>query len=265
MPLAAASRKAVAADDHRAPRSVAALLLLALLALTLFAGFVALGTWQVHRRSWKLDLIARVDQRLHAAAVSAPERGQWPTINRDRDEYRHVVVDGELLNDHETFVQAVTEHGPGFWLLTPLRTREGSVVLINRGFVDARHRAPDTRVAAQFQGSVHVSGLLRFSEPGGAFLRHNDPAAHRWYSRDVAAIATAQGLPAADVAPYFIDADERPNPGGWPIGGLTVVHFHNSHLIYAITWYTLALMVAGAAFGLGRYEWRLRQGGAGES
>ena len=31
-----------------------------------------------------------------------------------------------------------------------------------------------------------------------------------------------------------------------PVAGLTVIAFHNSHLVYAITWYTLALMVAGA-------------------
>jgi surfeit locus 1 family protein len=35
-----------------------------------------------------------------------------------------------------------------------------------------------------------------------------------------------------------------------PVGGLTMITFHNSHLVYAITWYTLALMVAGA-FWLG--------------
>ena len=35
-----------------------------------------------------------------------------------------------------------------------------------------------------------------------------------------------------------------PNPGGFPIGGLTVVAFHNDHLVYALTWFTLALMLA---------------------
>ncbi|TIN59580.1 MAG: SURF1 family protein, partial [Mesorhizobium sp.] len=48
------------------------------------------------------------------------------------------------------------------------------------------------------------------------------------------------------VAPYFIDADATPNPGGWPVGGLTVVSFHNNHLVYALTWFGLALMVLGA-------------------
>jgi surfeit locus 1 family protein len=60
----------------------------------------------------------------------------------------------------------------------------------------------------------------------------------------VSAIADRRGLSGA--APYFIDADATPNPGGWPRGGLTVVRFANSHLVYAITWFALALGVAVA-------------------
>ena len=80
------------------------------------------------------------------------------------------------------------------------------------------------------------------TEPKGAFLRSNNPAEDRWYSRDVAAIAKARGL--SSVAPYFIDADASPNPGGLPVGGLTVISFPNTHLIYAITWFALAGLVA---------------------
>ena len=58
------------------------------------------------------------------------------------------------------------------------------------------------------------------------------------------------------VAPYFIDADAAsaaaanlPVPGetAVPVGGLTVVSFVNNHLVYALTWYGLALMVVAAA------------------
>jgi surfeit locus 1 family protein len=45
------------------------------------------------------------------------------------------------------------------------------------------------------------------------------------------------------VAPYFIDADAASNPGRLPVGGLTQIHFRNSHLVYALTWYGLALLV----------------------
>ncbi|MFC7554551.1 SURF1 family cytochrome oxidase biogenesis protein [Pseudoroseomonas wenyumeiae] len=88
-------------------------------------------------------------------------------------------------------------------------------------------------------------------------MRSNDPAADRWHSRDVEAIAAARGL--RDVAPFFLDADATPNPGGLPVGGLTVVSFPNSHLVYALTWYALALMLAGASAYLAREEWRARR------
>lgn len=235
-------------------------MLLALLALLLFACFVSLGQWQVRRLAWKLELIDRVERHLQAEPVAAPGREAWAAIaGGAADEYLKVRLDGVFVNERETLVQAVTEQGPGFWVLTPLRGADGAFYLVNRGFVDAAHRAPATRAAGQPAGAVTVAGLLRRTEPRGGFLRRNDPAADRWYSRDVAAIAAAAGLPAADVAPYFVDADARPNAGGWPVGGLTVVRFHNSHLVYAITWYTLALMVAGAAGLVGRQEWTRRR------
>ena len=61
------------------------------------------------------------------------------------------------------------------------------------------------------------------------------------------AIAAARGL--GVVAPYFIDADRAATAHGGthaPVGGLTVIAFYNNHLIYAITWYTLAAMIPAA-------------------
>jgi surfeit locus 1 family protein len=107
---------------------------------------------------------------------------------------------------------------------------------------------------------VLVTGLLRISEPHGGFLRRNDPKSSRWYSRDVAAIAAVHGLSPTLTAPYFIDADATPNPGGLPVGGLTVIAFPNSHLVYALTWYGLALLVAVGVGYAARAERRIRVG-----
>ena len=41
-----------------------------------------------------------------------------------------------------------------------------------------------------------------------------------------------------------------------PVGGLTVIHFRNAHLGYALTWYGLALLVLGAAWIMIREERR---------
>lgn len=207
--------------------------LLVALALLATLGFSALGIWQVERRAWKLDLIARVEARIHAPPAPMPE---WS----DFAEYRRVRLQGDFLYDRETLVKAVSERGEGFWVMTPLRTIRG-LVLVNRGFIPSektgRWHGPDAPVS--------VTGLLRATEPKGGFLRANDLANNRWYSRDVAAIAQARGL--RPVAPFFVDADATPNPGGYPVGGLTVVAFRNNHLVYALTWFALAGLSAAAA------------------
>ena len=214
-----------------------------LLLLTLLVA--ALGTWQVERRGWKLALIAAVDARAGAPAVPAPGPGAWD-VTAAADGYRHVRVAGTWLHERETLVRALTVLGAGSWVMTPLRTPEGWTVLVNRGFVPSDRADPASR-AGQAKGAVLVSGLLRVTEPGN-FLQHNDPARNDWTSRDVAAIAAARGLDRGldRAAPYFIDADDTPNPGGLPVGGLTVISFPNNHLLYAITWFGLAgLGVAG--------------------
>ncbi len=248
------------ANDPRT-RSAASLILVGLLALLGFVGFVSLGVWQIERRAWKLDLIARVDARIHAAPVPAPGPSAWPSITRKKDEYRHVTVSGRFENDRETLVTASTEDGAGYWVMTPLKTKPGFnagfTVLINRGFVPTDRKDRTTRAAGEIEGDVTVTGLMRMTEPKGAFLRGNDVSADRWYSRDVDAISSKRGLD--NPAPYFIDAAAAPNPGGYPIGGLTVVRFPNNHLVYALTWFGLALMVLGAAIRFAIEEVRLRR------
>jgi surfeit locus 1 family protein len=228
-------------EPARGPRSPAALVVALVACALACAGFVALGVWQVERLAWKEALIARLDRMLHAAPVAAPAAPQWPALTPE-DEYRRVQVHGRFDYAHETLVAATTELGSGYWVLTPLHTEAGPWVLVNRGFVppDARAKVPH---AAEEQTVV---GLLRTTEPEGRLLQKNDPGAGRWYSRDVAAIAWAQHLVGA-VAPYFVDA--QPAPGAakaWPRAGLTVVRFRNDHLVYALTWFALAAIMAAA-------------------
>lgn len=255
------------------------------IASLLCAGFFALGTWQVYRLQWKLALIERVTQRVHAEPDFVPPASHWPQISAASDEYRHVVLNGVLLYELSTKVQAVTGLGSGFWLMTPLCQADGTAILVNRGFVTAqagkqlpapaRASADACRTAAAAGPAVQLTGLLRLSETGRAFLRQNDAASGRWYARDVAALSNALGL--LQVAPFFVDADAPdgqppalrqgggdaeallPSQGNGagssiehPVAGLTVISFPNNHLVYALTWYGLALMVAGISWWMSR-------------
>lgn len=235
--------------------------MLACVGIALFLGFVALGTWQVERRAWKHALITRVEQRVHVPPQPLLPASQWPQVNPADHEYLPVTVQGRWLADKTVLSQAVTELGAGFWVMTPLQQDDGTQVLVNRGFVPQEQRVQwlATPPPSATPEPVSVQGLLRMAEPGGGFLRANDPAGQRWYSRDVAAIGQALQLP--QVAPFFIDAGLPSAPAAgatWPRAGMTVVRFHDSHLVYALTWYGLALMVAGAGWYVARYERRLR-------
>lgn len=211
---------------------------------------LALGLWQLERRAGKLALIAAVDRRVRAAPVAAPGPEAWARVTPGRDSYRRVRVDGVFLHARETLVQAVTGSGPGYWVVTPLRTAAGWTVLVNRGFVPPENRDRAVRRSVEPRGPVVVIGLLRITEPGGAFLRSNRPSSGRWYSRDVAAIGQARHL--GTLAPYFIDAGRAPAGPRQPAGGLTVVSFPNNHLQYALTWFALAALAAFGALRLRR-------------
>lgn len=216
--------------------------LLGLCGLLIFTGFTALGNWQLERRIWKQELMQRVEQRVRAPAIAAPDIEHWSSANRQSDEYRRVYLEGHFLDCDDTLVVAATELGSGYWVLTPFQRRDDTIVFVNRGFI-SQGVAPTPPPAGEFV----ITGLLRLNEPKGTVLRDNDPAQGRWYSRDIVAIAAAQSLKAAL---YFVDAaNGEPGSSGdrAPVGGLTVISFHNNHLVYALTWYGLAVMVVVAA------------------
>ena len=216
------------------------------LALAMAAGFVALGVWQLERRAWKHALIEAVETRAFQSPQSPPDPATWPDINAARDAYRRVTLRGQYMGGRDTLVMAVTNRGAGYWVLTPMDTGRERI-LINRGFIgqDQRTRPPLAPV-----GTVTVTGLLRISEPGGGFLRSNAPQEGRWFSRDVAAIGRARQL--GPIAPYFIDADGSANAPGQPVGGLTVLAFSDNHMVYALTWFGLAMLSLWAGYRVWR-------------
>ena len=198
--------------------------------------FAALGIWQLERLGWKNELVAAVESR-STAPPSDLNNQDWSALDLTQSEYLRVSAVGQF-EGVDTFTQAVTVHGGGFWTLTPLRLADGRSILINRGFVTSAQR--DAGVPRP-RGEMTVTGLLRLTEPDGGFLRANDPLSGRWYSRDIAEIGASYDD--LDVSPFFVDADPSAEP--YPIGGLTVLSFPNNHLVYALTWFGLTLLCLG--------------------
>jgi surfeit locus 1 family protein len=199
---------------------------------------LALGFWQVERLFWKQDLIAQRQAAVTAAPVAAPR-----SLEEARGmEFHRVTDEGVFLHDKEIFLGATSEAGrQGYQVLTPLLEPSGRTVFINRGFIPAELKDPAKRAAGQIPGTVRVQGLLRLppAERPAWFLPDNRPDLNYWFWVDLPEMSAADGLDR--VAPFYLDADATPNPGGWPKGGVTRLALPNDHLQYAITWFSLAV------------------------
>lgn len=205
---------------------------------------VALGVWQLHRLAWKEGLLAEIAARTHGAPVALPPKADWAHLQPRAYEYRKVRLTGRFENDKETLVFRGTEQGSGYLVVTPLVLADGGgTVLVNRGWVPDTLKAGATRAAGEPSGEVSLVGLMRAPEPRTIFTPPDDPRTGQFFTKDPVTIAAHDGL--ADVAPFIVDADATPNPGGWPLGGQTAIAIPNNHLSYALTWFALAATLVG--------------------
>ena len=224
---------------------------------------VSLGVWQLQRLAWKQALITRIEAGVEAAPVPAPGPREWASLDLGVNEYRPVTVTGRFRSDQEIFVNATltAPNGPlggyGFLVMTPLETGEGWVVYVNRGFVPRDRKSPKTRGRGLVVGETTVVGLLRQPRRRAWFMPGDNDIDNEWFSRDPILFARAHGRSPATVAPYLIDVPFDPTlPGGVPQGGETIVSFPNNHLQYALTWFALALGLAGVFAGFARTRMR---------
>ena len=133
--------------------------------------------------------------------------------------------------------------GPGYWVFAPARLAGGSIVLINRGFVPDDHKDLAMRAEGVPHGIVDVVGVMRWPEIRGSFTPADDPKKNVWYLRDSNSIATFKKW--ATAAPFYVDQESPTPAGGLPKPGKLEVRLPDDHLQYAITWFGLALALAG--------------------
>jgi len=211
-------------------------------ALFAFTLFVALGTWQMQRRTWKMALIATMEQRFADAPVRLPPRASWAKLERSQNEFERVTFSGTFADRSYARVYGIGSaartgiSGPGFWIFAPIAVTSGGIVVINRGFVPegAQGDEPPT-------GTIEFIGVLRWPEPRSFFSPAADPQHDLWFARDQFAIAAAKGW--GDVAPFYVDLEVPLPPGGLPAPAPLRVNLRDDHLQYAITWYGLAAVV----------------------
>jgi surfeit locus 1 family protein len=221
---------------------------------------IALGTWQLARKAQKEELIARIESRL-AGPPAALSPQHW-SADSASVEFTRVTFPAEFVRGEEAFVYTsgsglrpdVKE--PGYWVMSPARLADGRVVIVNRGFVPDARKDPKTRAEGEPSGVMNIVGVIRESEPRGTFTPNDEPAKNLWFVRDPVAMAKAKSW--GTVAPFYVDQEAPPVPGGLPRVGPLKVNLPNNHLGYAITWYGLAVVLVVASLFFARSRRKAR-------
>ncbi len=216
------------------------------------AFLMRLGFWQLERLAWKESLIARVENNMKNKPLSVPQIEKM--IGRGEDiEYRPVTVTGRFLHNGEAHYFATYNSKPGYYVYTPLIQKNGTVIMVNRGYVPMDRKNRTTRKQGAVEGEVTINGLARSAptKKPNVFVPDNDLVKNIFYWKSISPML-GLGIDKMNTPAnrFFIDADDAPNPGGLPVGGVTLISFANSHLAYALTWFGLAgaLLVVGGIF-----------------
>jgi len=214
------------------------LLLPILASLPVLAVLVALGTWQVHRLHWKLDILDR---------IAAAEAGPPTPLAGTPPPYTKVVATGRFDHGREVSL-GVELRGTtlGAHLVTPLLRADAPPLLVDRGWVPMERSQAIDRP----EGEVAVTGYVRGVDTRDWNSPRDDVPGRRFYVFDPAVIGRALGLPPP--APFGLVALAAPGTGRatLPAAARSLPRPDNPHLGYAITWYGLAAALVGvlAAF-----------------
>jgi len=220
-----------------------------LFALVGIAILIGLGIWQLDRKVWKEHLIATVTERLTQAPQDLPPRADWSHLVQADTEFRRVAFPAEFLDGEEALVYSAGSAfrpdvtGAGYWAFAPARLAGGSIVLVDRGFVPLDQKDPASRPQGAPHGIVDIVGVIRWPETRGLFTPADDVKTNVWYLRDPVAMAAAHKW--TPVAPFYIEQESPVPAGGVPKPGKLTVALPDNHLQYAITWFGLALGLAG--------------------
>jgi surfeit locus 1 family protein len=202
---------------------------------------LGLGTWQLERKAWKENLIEALATRLQAEPAGLPPSGDWPRLAPDTTEFTRVRLNATFLKSDDALVYTGGSQlrddvkGVGYFVFSPARLADGRVVVINRGFAANRNYP-------QAEGAQEIVGALRWPEGSSLFVSDRDSAGTTWFVRDHLAMAKAKGW--GEVAPFYIEQEAPVPPGGVPHPSKLNVRLRNDHLQYALTWYSLAGVLA---------------------
>ena len=187
---------------------------------------LSLGSWQLYRLNWKLDLISEIENSLKINPVELSKS--------NNKNYLRIKTSGTIDFDKQIYLYNLNNSGkPGFEVINPILIGNENY-LINRGWIpfDKKDKAEINLI-----NTNHIIGTLKKQSKANSFKPQNDIEKNYWFTLDRDDIFSYTGKKFSKYIIYINGDYKTPEPK------VITANISNNHKKYAITWFSMAISI----------------------
>ncbi|MDA9768137.1 SURF1 family protein [Candidatus Pelagibacter sp.] len=187
---------------------------------------LSLGSWQLYRLNWKLDLISEIENSLKNNPVELSKS--------NNQNYLRIKTSGTIDFDKQIYLYNLNNSGkPGFEVINPILIGNENY-LINRGWIpfDKKDKAEINLI-----NTNRIIGILKKQSKANSFKPENDIEKNYWFTLDRDDIFSYTGKKFSKYIIYINGDYITPKPK------VITANISNNHKKYAITWFSMAISI----------------------
>jgi len=187
---------------------------------------ISLGSWQLYRLNWKLNLISEINNSLKNDPVELSKS--------NKKNYLRIRTSGKVDFDKQIYLYNLNDSGkPGFEVINPILIGNENY-LINRGWIpfDKKDKAEINVLNAK-----SIIGTLKTQSKANSFKPDNDINENYWFTLNRDDIFSYTGKNFSKYIIYLNGDYIAPKPK------VITANISNNHKKYAITWFSMAISI----------------------
>ena len=188
--------------------------------------FIALGSWQLVRLNWKLNLIEQIQSSLKDEPININN-----TVLKN---YLRIKATGTIDFENQIYLYNLNEKGePGFEVINPIKISNENY-LLNRGWIPFNKK---NEKEINIINENNIIGILRKQIKANMFKPKNDISNNYWFTLNRQDLYKLTG---EKFSPYIIYLSSKSE---LPKAKMITANISNNHKKYAITWFSLAISI----------------------
>ena len=187
---------------------------------------LSLGSWQLYRLNWKLNLLSEIENSLKNDPVELSKV--------DKKNYLRIKTSGIVDFNKQIYLYNLNESGkPGFEVINPIIINNENY-LINRGWIPFNKKdKPEVNLINE----SNIVGTLKLQHEASTFKPDNDINKNYWFTLNREDIFKYTGKKFSDYIIYLNGDYKLPKPK------VITANISNTHKKYAITWFSMAISI----------------------